>query len=192
MSLWDVLVDLWSEGWHARLEVKTRHDITKGVLMAKERFPTTQAIRALKQKAVGFTLCPYNYEEKGGTETAARELNVEEHAVIKTLVMEDDKGNPLLVLMHGDKQVSTKTLARTLGVKRVTPCAPEVAHRHTGYFVGGISPFGTKKPLRVFLEASIMELPKIYINAGRKGLLAEIAPGDLAKILNPTAVNAAI
>ncbi|MGD9034615.1 MAG: Cys-tRNA(Pro) deacylase [Desulfobacteraceae bacterium] len=160
--------------------------------MAKERFPTTQAVRALKQQGVDFTLHPYNYEEKGGTETAAIQLNVEEHLVIKTLVMEDDKGNPLLVLMHGDKQVSTKALARTLGVKRVTPCAPEVAHGHTGYFVGGISPFGTKKPFRVCVEASIMDLPKLYINAGRKGLLAEIAPGDLARILNPTAVKAAI
>ena len=160
--------------------------------MAKERFPTTQAVRTLKNLKVNFTLHPYTYEEKGGTETAARQLNVKEHSVIKTLVMEDEKGNPILVLMHGDKQVSTKTLARTLGVKRVTPCAPEVAHRHTGYFVGGISPFGTKKPLKVCIEASIMDLPKIYINAGRKGLLAEMAPGDLARILNPTAVDAAI
>ncbi len=160
--------------------------------MAKERLPTTQAVRTLKKHKVNFTLYPYTYEEKGGTETAARQLNVEEHLVIKTLVMEDDKGNPLLVLMHGDKQVSTKALARTLGVKRVTPCAPEVAHRHTGYFVGGISPFGTKKPLSVYVEASIMNLPKIYINAGRKGLLAEMAPGDLARILNPTAVDIGI
>jgi len=160
--------------------------------MAKERISATQAVRTLKKHKVSFNLHPYNYEEKGGTETAARQLNVEEHLVIKTLVMEDDTGNPLLVLMHGDKQVSTKALARTLGVKRVTPCAPEMAHRHTGYFVGGISPFGTKKPLKVCVEASIMDLPKIYINAGRKGLLAEIAPRDLAGILNPTAVNAAI
>lgn len=160
--------------------------------MAKEKIPTTQAVRTLKKHKVSFNLHPYNYEEKGGTETAARQLNVEEHLVIKTLVMEDDKGNPLLVLMHGDKQVSTKALARTLGVKRVTPCAPEVAHRHTGYFVGGISPFGTKKPLSVYVEASIMDLQKIYINAGRKGLLAEIAPGDLARILNPTAVDVGI
>jgi Cys-tRNA(Pro) deacylase len=160
--------------------------------MARESFPTTQAIRALKQHGVNFTLHPYTYEEKGGTETAARQLNVEEHLVIKTLVMEDDKANPLLVLMHGDKQVSTKALARTLGVKRVTPCAPEMAHRHTGYFVGGISPFGTKKALSVYIEASIMNLPKIFINAGRKGLLAEMAPGDLARILNPTAVDVGI
>ena len=160
--------------------------------MAKDRIPATQAVRTLKQHKVNFTLHPYNYEEKGGTETAARQLNVEEHSVVKTLVMEDDKGNPLLMLMHGNKQVSTKALARTLGVKRVTPCAPEVAHRHTGYIVGGISPFGTRKPLRVCVEASIMDLPKIYINAGRKGLLAEIAPGDLARILNLAVVNAAI
>lgn len=160
--------------------------------MAKERFPATQAIRTLKRHRVDFTLHPYNYEEKGGTETAARQLNVEEHSVIKTLVMEDDQGHPVLMLMHGDKQVSTKALARTLSVKRVTPCDPDVAHRHTGYSVGGISPFGTRKPLRVCVEASILDLPKIYINAGRKGLLAEIAPGDLARILNPTAVNAAI
>ena len=160
--------------------------------MAKERFPTTQAVRTLKKHKVNFTLHPYTYEEKGGTETAARQLNVEEHLVIKTLVMEDDNSNPLLVLMHGDKQVSTKALARTLGVKRVTPCAPEVAHRHTGYFVGGISPFGTKKALSVYVEASIMDLQKIYINAGRKGLLAEMAPADLARILNPTAVGVGI
>ena len=160
--------------------------------MAKERFPTTQAVRTLKKNKVNFTLHPYNYEEKGGTETAARQLNVGEHSVIKTLVMEDEKGNPFLVLMHGDRQVSTKTLARILGVKKITPCAPEVAHRHTGYYVGGISPFGTRKPLRVCIEASIMDLPKIYINAGRKGLLAEMAPGDLAKILKPTPVKAAI
>ena len=160
--------------------------------MAKERFSTTQAVRMLKQQGVKFTLHPYKYEEKGGTETAARQLNVEEHLVIKTLVMDDDKGNPLLVLMHGDKQVSTKALARTLGVKRVTPCAPEVAHRHTGYFVGGISPFGTRKPLTVYVETSIMELSAMYINAGKKGLLAKMSPGDLKKIVTLTPVSVAI
>jgi Cys-tRNA(Pro) deacylase len=134
----------------------------------------------------------YNYEEKGGTTTAARELNVNEHSVIKTLVMEDDKGYPLLMLIHGDKQVSTKALARALGVKRVTPCTTEIAHRHTGYYVGGISPFGTRKPLQVCVEASIMNLPKIYINAGKKGLLAEMSSEDLARILKLTPVSAAI
>ncbi len=160
--------------------------------MAKEKFPSTQAIRTLKKHGVDFNLHPYDYEEKGGTATAAQQLSVDEHMVIKTLVMEDDNGEPLLILMHGDKKVSTKALARTLGVKKVTPCDPQVAHRHTGYFVGGISPFGARKPLRVYVEASIMDLPKIYINAGRKGLLAEMAPADLAKLLNSTPVNVGI
>jgi Cys-tRNA(Pro) deacylase len=112
--------------------------------------------------------------------------------VIKTLVMEDDRGNPLLILMHGDKKVSTKALARFLGVKTVMPCDPQVAHRHTGYVLGGISPFGTRKPLKVYVEASIMNLTKIYINAGKKGLLAEMSPRDLARILNIIPVNVAI
>ena len=160
--------------------------------MAKERFSTTQAIRALKEHGADFTLRTYKFEEKGGTEIAARELGVEENLVIKTLVMEDELGSPFLVLMHGDKQVSTKALARVLGVKSVRPCEPHVAHKHTGYFVGGISPFGTRKPLRVFVEESIMGLPKIYINAGKKGLLAEMSSEDLKKILNPTPVSVAI
>ncbi|MBW1689599.1 MAG: Cys-tRNA(Pro) deacylase, partial [Deltaproteobacteria bacterium] len=117
---------------------------------------------------------------------------VDESLVVKTLVMEDEAGSPFLVLMHGDRQVSTKALARILGVKSVRPCEPHVAHKHTGYFVGGISPFGTRKPLRVFVEQSILGLSKIYINAGKKGLLAEMSPGDLKKILNPTPVNVAI
>ncbi len=160
--------------------------------MAKEKFPTTQAIRRLKEHRVEFSLHPYKYEEKGGTMAVATELNVDEHMVIKTLVMEDDKGDPLLVLMHGDRKVSTKALARDLGVKTVTPCDPQVAHRHTGYFLGGISPFGTRKPLKVYVEASIMDLSKIYINAGKRGLLAEMSPRDLASILDTIPVNVAI
>jgi Cys-tRNA(Pro) deacylase len=123
---------------------------------------------------------------------AAVELNVDEHPVIKTLVMEDDRGNPLLILMHGDKKVSTKALARSLGVKTVRPCDAQAAHRHTGYFLGGISPFGTRKPLEVYVEASIMDLSKIYINAGKRGLLTEMSPRDLARILNTISVNVAI
>ena len=146
----------------------------------------------LKEKAADFTLRTYKYEEKGGTPVASRELGVDEHQVVKTLVMEDDRKNPLLILMHGDNQVSTKNLARVLGVKSVEPCDPETAHRHTGYVVGGISPFGTRKPLKVYAEASILELPKIYINAGRRGLLAEMSPDVLKKVLNPTPVNVAI
>ena len=160
--------------------------------MPKDRLPVTQAIRVLKNSGTGYTLYPYRYKEKGGTEVAARELNVEEHQVIKTLVMENERGDPLLVLMHGDRHVSTKALARALKVKIVTPCEEEVAHKHTGYFVGGISPFGTKKQLKVYVESTIMDLPFIYINAGRKGLLARISPEDLGKVVKPILVNVAI
>lgn len=158
----------------------------------KEKFPVTQAVRMLKEEGVEFSLRPYKYEERGGTGTASKELGVDEHGVIKTLVMEDEKGNPLLVLMHGDKEVSTKTLARILGVKTLSPCEPEAAHRHTGYVVGGISPFGTRKPLPVYVESSILELPAIYINAGKRGLLAEMSPQTLVTVLNPTPVNVAV
>ena len=123
---------------------------------------------------------------------ASRELGVDEHQVVKTLVMEDDRKNPLLILMHGDKEVSTKNLARVLGVKSVEPCDPETAHRHTGYVVGGISPFGTRKALKVYVEASVLELPKIYINAGKRGLLAEMSPQELKRVLNPIPVKVAI
>ena len=146
----------------------------------------------LKENGVNFTLRTYKYEEKGGTPVASRELGVAERQVIKTLVMEDEHKNPLLILMHGDKQVSTKNLARVLGVKSVEPCDPETAHRHTGYVVGGISPFGTRKPLKVYVEASVLELPKIYVNAGKKGLLAEMSPDYLKEVLNPTPVDVAI
>ena len=160
--------------------------------MAKDKLPTTQAVRMLKEKGVNFTLRTYNYEEKGGTSVASRELGVDEHQVIKTLVMEDDRKNAFLILMHGDNQVSTKNFARVLGVKSIDPCDPETAHRHTGYVVGGISPFGTRKPLRVYVEASIVALPRIYINAGKRGLLAEMPPLELKRALNPIEVNVAI
>ena len=160
--------------------------------MVKEKFPTTQAIRTLKESGVDFSLHFYKFEEKGGTTVAAKELNVDEHLVIKTLVMEAENGDPFLILMHGNKMVSTKALARALGVKTVKPCEPLIAHKHTGYFVGGISPFGTRKSLKVYVEASIMELPTIYINAGKKGLLAEMSPGDMKKILTLTPVSVAI
>lgn len=160
--------------------------------MSKKAFPTTQAIRTLKQQKVDFTLSPYRYVERGGTGAVAKELNADEHMVIKTLVMEDERGAPLLLLMHGDREASTKKLARVLGVKTVRPCDPDLAHRHTGYVVGGISPFGTRKALKVYIEASIMDLPKIYINAGKKGLLAEMSPKDMSRVLNPVTVNVAI
>jgi len=160
--------------------------------MAKARFSITQAIRALRKQGADFILWLYAFEEKGGTEVAARELRVEEHLIVKTLVMEDEAGSPFLVLMHGDRQVSTKALARVLGVKSVRPCEPHAAHKHTGYFVGGISPLGTRKPLRVFIEASIKTLPRVYINAGKKGLLAEMCPEVLEEILKPEPVSVGI
>ena len=159
--------------------------------MAKKKIPTTQAIRSLNEHGVPFSLHPYHYEEKGGTPVAARELNVDEYSVIKTLVMEAD-GDPFIILMHGNRKVSTKGLARALNVKKVNPCDPQTAQRHTGYPVGGTSPFGTKRPLKTYVEETIMALPKIYINAGKKGLLAEMSPRDLARVLSPTPVKAAI
>ncbi len=159
--------------------------------MAKEKFPMTPAIRALKKSGIDFSLCPYKYEEKGGTAVAAKELNVDEHLVIKTLVMERENGDAFLILMHGDREVSTKSLARALGTKTVRSCDPQKAGRHTGYVVGGISPFGIRTPLNVCVEESIMSLPKIYINAGKRGLLVRIRPQELDGMLTPTRVNVA-
>ena len=153
--------------------------------MAKDKLPVTPGIRMLRDRKIDFVERPYKYEEKGGTEVAARELGVDEHRVIKTLVMEDEHKKAFIILMHGDREVSTKALARSLGVKTVTPCDAATAEKHTGYMVGGISPFGTRKPLPVYVEASILSLPAIYINAGKRGLLAELSPDDLGKILKP-------
>lgn len=160
--------------------------------MIETKYPMTQAIRQLKDGGLSFTIHSYNYEERGGTGVAARELQVAEHAVIKTLVFETDTREPLLVLMHGDKEVSTKNLARLLGVKTVQPCSPETANKHTGYMIGGISPFGTRKSLRVFMERTIADLPLLYINAGKRGMLAELRPSDLVAILHPTSVDVAL
>jgi len=159
--------------------------------LTKEKFPVTAAIRFLRENEVDFIERPYEYEEKGGTETSARALGVDEHLVIKTLVMEYDQKRPLIILMHGDREVSTKALARVIGVKLITPCAPQVALRHTGYMVGGISPFGTKKRLPIYIEETILNLPKIFINAGRRGLLAEMSPSDLVRVLKPIPVRVA-
>lgn len=160
--------------------------------MAKEKFPVTAAIRALREGKILFTEHLYPYEEKGGTATSARHLGVPEHCVIKTLIMEDDKKKPLIILMHGDCQVSTKELARQIGARSVVPCSPEAANRHTGYIVGGTSPFGTKQSLPVYVEASILDLDQIYINGGKRGFLVALAPQDLVKLLKPTAVTVAI
>ncbi len=160
--------------------------------MAKDKFPVTQAIRMLKSSGVDYALHHYKYEEKGGTERAALELKVDEHQVLKTLIMEDNTGEPMVVIMHGDKQVSTKALARVLNVKTITPCEPKAAHQHTGYFVGGTSPLGVKKPLKIYFEKSIQDLPSIFINAGKRGLLAEMSSEDLINIIKPIPVNVAI
>lgn len=151
----------------------------------------TPATQFLRQHGVAFTLHPYDYEEHGGTRVSSQKLGVDEHEVVKTLVFEDDAKHPLLVLMHGDKQVSTKALARQLGLKAVQPCKPDVAQRHTGYLVGGTSPFGTRKALRVCCERSITTLPRLFINAGRRGLLCTLAPAELVRVLSPTLVDCA-
>jgi Cys-tRNA(Pro) deacylase len=148
------------------------------------------AIAMLRKHGVAFTEHSYRYEERGGTAVSSRELGVSEHAVIKTLVMEDENQQPLIVLMHGDREVSTKNLARQIGRKTITPCAPEVAQRHTGYMVGGTSPFGTRKTMPIYMERSIANLPMIYINGGRRGFLVSMAPADLIRVLSPTLVDA--
>ena len=154
--------------------------------------PETPATKFLKQHHIPFSSHRYAYEEHGGTRVSARELNVPEHAVIKTLVMEDEAGAPLLVLMHGDRKVSTKELARQAGRKQIAPCKPEVAQRHTGYMVGGTSPFGTRKTLPVFMEKTVLDLPIIYINGGRRGFLVGIHPHDILRVLQPKLVLAAL
>ena len=159
--------------------------------MAKEKVSVTSAIRFLKDHQVEFIERPYKFEEHGGTGTFAREFGVDEHLVIKTLVMEDDQKIPLIILMHGDREVSTKALAREIGVKSIDPCTPQEALKHTGYRVGGISPFGIKKPLPNYVEESILSLPKIFINAGRRGLLAEMSPSELSRVLKPKPVKVA-
>lgn len=160
--------------------------------MAKDKLPVTQAVRALRAAGVEYTDHPYTYEEHGGTEVCARELKVDEHSVIKTLIMEDDKKEPLVVLMHGDLKVSTKELARVINAKVITPCAPETANKHTGYMVGGTSPFGTRKQMPVYMEETILPLPRIYINGGRRGYLVGMDPKDVVKILKPTLVKVGI
>lgn len=154
--------------------------------------PSTPALRALRAAGVDYALHAYRYEARGGTRVSARELGVDEHAVIKTLVFETDTRSPLVVLMHGDREVSLKSLARHLAVKSVRPCDPSVAERHSGYRVGGTSPFGLKKELPILAEATIRELARLYINAGARGLLVSLTPADLERLLDLAWVNVAI
>lgn len=153
--------------------------------MKESKAPVTAAIRVLREHKAVFSDHLYAYEEKGGTAVSSRELGVEEHAVIKTLIMEDEAKRPLIVLMHGDREVSTKNLARHLGVKTISPCTPEQANRHSGYLVGGTSPFGTRRAMPVYAQQSILDLPKIYVNGGKRGYLLGVAPQVLAEILKP-------
>jgi len=151
----------------------------------------TPATQFLRQHGIAFTEHVYDYVEHGGTAESSRQLGVDEHAVVKTLVMQDEKAEPLIVLMHGDRTVSLKALARQIPCKKVEPCKPEVAQRHSGYMVGGTSPFGTRKAMPVFVEGTILELEKICINGGRRGYLVGIAPGVLTELLGAVAVECA-
>jgi Cys-tRNA(Pro) deacylase len=161
-------------------------------VVAKDKLPVTAAIRVLREARVAFTPHLYDWEPRGGTRHSAASLGVDEHQVIKTLVMEDEDKRPLVVLMHGDHEVSTKALARQLGVKTIQPCEPAVADRHSGYQVGGTSPFGTRRTMPIYMQASIAELPVLYINGGKRGFLIEMTPAELVRVLSPTPVDAAI
>ena len=152
----------------------------------------TPATAFLKKRGVAFTEHPYDYEERGGTRVSSEKLGVPEHEVIKTLVMEDEDRKPLLVLMHGDCEVSTKNLARQIGRKRVEPCKPDVAERHSGYQVGGTSPFGLRKPMPVYVERTILDIGRIYINGGRRGFLVAVDPKELVRVVGATPVDVAL
>lgn len=154
---------------------------------AKE--PVTQAIRMLRAAQIPFEGHLYDYVDGGGTGHFARAFGLDEHCVVKTLIMEDEQGNPLIALMHGDCQVSTQALARAIGVKRIAPCEPKVADKHSGYQVGGTSPFGTRRRMPVYCERGIAELPRIYINGGKRGYILSLATADALRLLQPTLVS---
>lgn len=157
-----------------------------------EKVPTTMATRVLDKAGVAYVPKLYKYEARGGTAVSSRELGVSEHDVVKTLVMETEKHEPLVVLMHGDCEVSTKSLARIIGVKSISPCKPDVAEKHSGYLVGGTSPFGTKRKMPVYLQQTVLECPRIYINGGHRGFLVELDPKELVRVLEPTLVDVAL
>lgn len=156
--------------------------------MKASKAPVTQAVRALRAAGIAFEGHPYTYVEGGGTAQFAREQGVDEHWVIKTLVMEDERGSPLIALMHGDRQVSTQALARAMGAKRIAPCDPKIADRHSGYQVGGTSPFGTRRAMPVYCERGIADLPRIYINGGKRGYIISLATRDMLALLRPKLV----
>lgn len=160
--------------------------------MGKKKYPKTPAVRALEDAGISFGGYLYKYEDKGGTRVSARELGVNEHVVVKTLVMEDENGNPFIILMNGDKEVSLKNMARFLEVKFVQPCSPDKVNKYTGYTVGGTSPFGTKRNLKVYMEDTILKLDDIYINGGKRGFLVKINPRDVKNALNAIEVSVGI
>ena len=157
--------------------------------MGKNKIPSTAALRVLRAAKVEFEIHRYPYEDGGGTTRSAQELGVDEHSVVKTLIMECESKKPLVVLMHGDHEVSTKALARFLGVKSIQPCQAHIAQKHSGYMVGGTSPFGTKKKLPIYVEKSILELTRIYINGGQRGLLVSLSPSVLQNLLEACPVS---
>jgi len=163
------------------------------LIMSKQKHVSeTPATQLLKRSKVAFIEHVYEYVDHGGTDEASRQLGFDGHRVVKTLIMEDDQAKPLVMLMHGDHEVSTKNLARQIGVKRVTVCAPDVAQRHSGYLVGGTSPFGTRKPMPVYVQKSVLDCETILINGGRRGYLLEVAPSVLVQVLKATPVDVAI
>jgi Cys-tRNA(Pro) deacylase len=162
------------------------------ILRAMSKVPSTPATRFLREQGVAYTEHPYRYEDRGGTGVSSRELGVDEHAVVKTLIMEDDGGEPFVVLMHGDREVSTKALARQIGKRSVRICKPEVANRHSGYQVGGTSPFGTRKRMPVYLERTVPDIEKIYVNGGSRGFLVGMDPRELVRVLAPVFVEVGI
>jgi len=158
--------------------------------MAKDKFPVTPAVREMRKHKADYEPILYEYVEKGGVRHSSSELGADPHTVIKTIILEDENKNPMVVLMHGDKEISTKNLARQTGAKSINPCEPERANKHTGYLVGGTSPFGTKKQMPVYVQKTIFDLDKIYINGGKRGFLFRISPEVISKILKTTEVDA--
>ncbi len=157
----------------------------------KTKHPVTPAVRALRAAGVAFEPRPYDYVEHGGTQHSAQALGIDEHAVIKTIVLQDERSKPLIVLMHGDRRVSTKKVAKAVGAKSIRPCDPDIVTRHTGYLVGGTSPFGTRKSLPVYMQETIGALPRVVINGGKRGFLVELAPQSIIAVLSPTLADVA-
>lgn len=160
--------------------------------MGKTKQIVTPAVRALRTAGIDFEPRPYPYVEHGGTQRSAEALGIDEHAVIKTIVLEDESANPVVVLMHGDRRVSTKKVAKAAGVRSLKPCAPATVTKHTGYLVGGTSPFGTRKPLPVYMQETISSLPRVVINGGKRGFLVELSPSDIIEVLAPTVTDVAV